>query len=71
MSLSKNDLCEPCRKIRRTMDGGEKFEYTVGEELDLMANNPMNFMFYGAFPDLLKQNGGCSACVSMARRAVG
>ena len=50
------------------MNSGNHNEHTLEEEIDLWADNPMGFMFFKTLHMSLEENGGCSNCISVAKR---
>ena len=65
MSLSKNDFCDKCQKIRVSLGGGR----LAGQALDEMRGNPIAPMVYRAMLIDLKSNGGCSKCIRLLENA--
>lgn len=69
MRISKYDLCGSCRKIRPRMNDG-----SLGDPLEEFLEYPT----YSTMPDMmnkgllfyLENDGGCSSCISMVRRAL-
>ena len=63
--MTKYDLCNSCRNIRRTMSSGEKWTMTLEEELD----HPMLSAMIGRTLRLnLRDDGGCATCISKANQ---
>ena len=63
--MTKYDLCNACRNIRRTMSNGQKWKMTLGEELD---HPILSAMIARTLHLNLRDDGGCVACISKANR---
>jgi len=67
MKLKKNDLCNPCRKIHPIMGDGYSSNISIEEMLDGKGYS-QGFgyvMMNHAILIYLKENGGCSRCISL------
>ena len=73
MKISKDNLCDACRKIRPGTNAGDASGLTVEELLDSQDYNEQGGYVYimvnqGILSNLTK-GGGCPSCISLLKRA--
>ena len=73
MKISKNDLCSKCRNIRPKLNSANG--PTLGDPLEVLLESkgydmPNGYMFINpAILTYLEEDGGCSSCISLLKRA--
>jgi len=70
--ISKYDLCNSCRSLRPRMSDGS-LGYSIEEMIDgkgyASTNSMAIYMINESILTYLKEDGGCSKCIDIARRA--
>ena len=69
MQISKYDLCDSCREIHWRQTNGMISSMSIGDFLDLPAYNTAYAVLNNAVLEYLN-DGGCSSCKSLLRRAL-